>query len=111
MPSTDEREYRITEGATFADNKSERAETKVPAGDSGGISGATSMPESISDSETYPDERPGDEGTDPAGNPSSSGCSAPASGDAPTAAGIALLLTTPLGLMAFPGLRRRWPFR
>ena len=111
LPSPDELENQIKEGATSADNKSERAETKVPAGDSGGIPGATSMPESMSDSETYPDERPGDEDTDPAGKPSSSGCSAPASGDVPAGSGIVLLLTTPLGLMAFPGLRRRWPFR
>jgi hypothetical protein len=97
LPSPNELENEINEDAN------------AQAEDSGAV--ATAMPDSTPDSEAHPAGATRDEDTDSAGDANSPGCSAPASGNAPTGAGTLLLLSAPFGLMAFPRLRRRWPFR
>lgn len=97
LPSPNELENELKEEA--------EAQTEDP-----GAAG-TAMPEATTEPESHPAGTTGDEDTDSAGDANSAGCSAPASGNTPTGAGILLLLAAPFGLMAFPRLRRRWPFR
>jgi len=107
LPSPEELENQIKEEAAAANTEGTQTEDSS-SGDA--AAEATAMPESTPDSASPPAGATGDEDTDSAGDSSSAGCSAPASGDAPVGAGLLLLLGAPLGLMAFPRLRRRWPF-
>jgi len=109
LPSPDELENQIKDEAAAAGN--EATQTKDTSGDTPAAAEATAMPESTPESEAHPAGTTGDEDTDSAGDSTSSGCSAPGSANTPTGAGILLLLASPFGLMAFPRLRRRWPFR
>ena len=107
LPSPEELENQIKEQES-ADTRSEGAQPEEPAEDVDATAETPVMPESTSDSEARPT---GATDKDSAGDSSSAGCSAPASHDAPTGAGIILLLAAPFGLLAFPRLRRHWPFR
>jgi len=110
LPSPEELENQIKEETAASATQSEGTETEDTSEDVAAAE-ATAMPESTAEPEAHPAGATGDEDTDSAGDSSSAGCSAPASEDAPVGAGILLLLGAPLGLMAFPHLRRRWPFR
>ena len=110
LPSPDELENQIKDEAADAAGN-EATQTKDTSGDTPAAAEATAMPESTPESEAHPAGTTGDEDTDSAGDSTSSGCSAPGSANTPTGAGILLLLASPFGLMAFPRLRRRWPFR
>ena len=81
-------------------------------GESGAVAEATTMPEATPGADAHPAGATGDEDTDSEGGSNSPGCSVPAggSGSASTGIGMLLLLGAPLGLVAFPRLRRRWPF-
>ena len=48
--------------------------------------------------------------TDSANGPTSGGCGASSSGNTSVGAGMLLMLAAPIGLIATPHLRRRWPF-
>ncbi|MBC8279657.1 MAG: hypothetical protein H8E48_02620 [Chloroflexi bacterium] len=74
------------------------------------IAEATGVPDATPDADKDSAGAAGDGDEEPEGGSSSPGCSAPA-GNAPTGVGMLLLLSSPLGLVAFPRLRRRWPFR
>lgn len=92
-----------------SDSQTEGADSEGSTGDSGAV--GTAMPESTPESDARPAGTTGDEDTDSAGDANSPSCSAPVGGNAPTGAGILLLLAAPFGLIAFPRLRRRRPFR
>ncbi|MDA1127394.1 MAG: peptidase MA family metallohydrolase [Chloroflexi bacterium] len=70
----------------------------------------TSAPEATPDTDTPPDGATGEGEEDTDGGSTSPGCSAPASGDSPAGLGMLLVLGAPIGLVALPRLRRRWPF-
>ena len=85
------------------DELSGDTEANSPAG-----AETTAMPEATDGEDARP---AGTTGDDPEGGSTSTGCSAPAAGaGGPTGLGMLLLLGAPLGLVAFPRLRRRWPF-
>ena len=69
------------------------------------------LTESTPEADAGPAAAAGEEGQEPEGGPTSPGCSAPAAGGSSASLGMLLLLGAPLGLVAFPRLRRRWPFR
>ena len=105
LPSPDELEAQILAEASAGEGEAEdSSEDPSPALE------ATEIPEATVESEGDPAGTTGDEDTDSTGDSRSTGCSAPASRDAPAGAGILLILGAPLGLIAFPRLRRRWPF-
>jgi hypothetical protein len=106
LPSPNELANQLTEDAAA---QTEGSEFEGSTGDTGAV--ATAMPESTPETDAHPAGATGYEDTDSAGDANSPGCSAPASGNTPTGAGMLLLLAAPFGLMAFPRLRRRWPFR
>ena len=70
------------------------------------------MPEATPGADAQPAGATGDDDPDSEGGSNSPGCSVPAggTGNAPIGVGMLLLLSAPLGLVAFPRLRRRWPF-
>ncbi len=71
---------------------------------------ATGIPEATPDGETDPAGAAGDGNEEPDGDSSSPGCRAP-SRDGPAGVGMLLLLSSPLGLVVLPRLRRRSPLR
>ncbi len=107
LPSPEELENQIKEESAAANTEGQQTEDSS-SGDA--PAEATAIPEFTPDPETHPAGATGDEDTDSTGDSSSAGCIAPASGDAPVGGGLLLVLGAPLGLMAFPRLRRRWPF-
>ena len=110
LPSPGELANQLEEKTETADP--EIAQPEDTEGDTGAAAEATTMPESTPEADARPAGATGDEGEEPEGGSSSPGCSAPAggSGNASTGMGMLLLLGAPLGLVAFPRLRRRWPF-
>ena len=82
------------------------------AEDSAGDAEPTGVPESTPEAEADPAEATGEGDQESQGDASSSGCNAPAGGSANASIGLGmlLLLGAPLGLVALPRLRRRWPF-
>ena len=99
LPSPEELESELNEAAEDPEadvSPAEGSELEETSGDTEGDSPAaaeaTEIPEATE------------------GGSNSPGCGAPASGSGgPTGVGILLLLGAPLGLVAFPRLRRRWP--
>ena len=110
LPSPGELANQLDEKTETADP--EIAQPEDTEGDTGTAAEATTMPESTPEADARPAGATGDEGEEPEGGSSSPGCSAPAggSGNASTGVGLLLLLGAPLGLVAFPRLRRPWPF-
>ncbi|MCH8801605.1 MAG: hypothetical protein IH963_11930 [Chloroflexi bacterium] len=113
LPSPAELESDVDEAASAtAPAEGTEAGESQPE-DAGAAAEATSMPESTPGGDAQPAGATGDDGQKPEGGPNSPGCNVPAGGpgDVPTGAGMLLLLSAPLGLVALPRLRRRWPFR
>ena len=114
LPSPEQLESELNETAETPDP--ELAQSDDSAGDSEGESGAaaetTTMPDATPGADARPAGATGDEDPDSEGGSNSPGCSVPAggSGSASTGVGMLLLLGAPLGLVALPRLRRRWPF-
>ncbi|MCI0903547.1 MAG: hypothetical protein J4N75_08625, partial [Chloroflexi bacterium] len=115
LPSPEELESQLDETTESPDSESSGAEES--SGDTEGATGAadeaTSMPGPTPGAEGQPAGAEGDDGQESEGGLNSPGCSAPASGSGNVSIGLGmlLLLSTPLGLVALPRLRRRWPFR
>ena len=114
LPSPEDLESQLNEQADGSDSsEGEGSQSEDSEGDAGPTVEPTSIPESTPDAETLPAEATGEGDEEPEGESSSPGCSAPAGGDSaniPTGVGMLLLLGAPLGLVALPRLRRRWPF-
>ena len=120
LPSPDELESELNEGAESPESNSPSADSSE-AGDSqtedssgeAAAAAESEIPESTSGADAQPAGATGDDGQELEGVSRSPGCSAPAarSGNVPTGVGMLLLLGAPLGLVALPHLRRRWPFR
>ncbi|RUA21736.1 MAG: hypothetical protein DSY79_04695 [Chloroflexi bacterium] len=118
LPSPEELASELNEAAEAPESDASPAEgseieepTEDTEGDTPAAAEATEMPEATDGEDALPAGTTGDDGEDPDGGSSSPGCSAPASGSGgPTGVGMLLLLGAPLGLMAFPRLRHRWPF-
>ncbi len=108
LPSPERLESELNEAAETP----ELTQPEDSPGGSDAAAEATSMPDATPDAEAHPAGATGDEDPDPEGGSNSPGCSVPAggSGNVPTGVGMLLLLGAPLGLVAFPRLRRRWPF-
>ena len=102
LPSPDDLESQLNEPAEGSEGDAEP--TSEPAVE------PTNIPESTPDAEAPPAEATGEGDKDSEGGASSSGCNAPASAGSPAGLGMLLLLGAPLGLVALPRLRRRWPF-
>ena len=115
LPSPEELESQLDETAESPDSESSGAEESSgdTEGDAGAANEATSMPGPTPGAEGQPAGAEGDDGQESEGGLNSPGCSAPASGSGNLSIGLGmlLLLSTPLGLVALPRLRRRWPFR
>ena len=115
LPSPEELASKLEEAAETPESDaspSEGSEVDEPSGDtetnSPAAAEATAMPEATDGEDSRP---AGTTGDDPEGGSTSTGCSAPAAGaGGPVGVGMLLLLGAPLGLVAFPRLRRRWPF-
>ena len=99
------------------DQIKEQAEGSSEGGDSEGDAELavepTTIPEPTVDAAANPAGATGDDEEESEGSPTSPGCSAPAAGgsaNVSTGVGMLLLLGALLGLVAWPRLRRRWPF-
>ncbi|MBC8281688.1 MAG: hypothetical protein H8E48_12955 [Chloroflexi bacterium] len=105
LPSPDELSNQLGESPTGDSSETGGDATPEDA------AGAASMPEVTPEALENPAGAVGDGNEEPEGDSNSPGCSTPASGNAPAGVGMLLLLSSPLGLVALPRLRRRWPFR
>ena len=114
LPSPEQLESELNETTETPDAELAGSEdsTGGSEGNSGAGAEATSMPEATPGADAGPAGATGDEDTDSEGGSNSPGCSVPAGGPGgvPTGVGMLLLLGAPLGLVALPRLRRRWPF-
>ena len=118
LPSPEELASELEKAAETPESdasSTEGSEVEEPSGDTEGDSPAaaeaTAIPEATSGEDAHPAGTTGDDAEDPEGGSTSPGCSAPAGGSGgSTGVGMLLLLGAPLGLVAFPRLRRRWPF-
>jgi len=114
LPSPEQLQSELGETSETPDP--ELAGSEDSTGDSEGDSDAaaetTTLPDATPGSDVGPAGANGDEEPDSEGGSNSPGCSIPAggSGSASTGLGMLLLLGAPLGLVALPRLRRRWPF-
>ena len=117
LPSPDELESQIKEQAENAQAEgSEGEDSRESSGESSGESPepaneAATLSESTPDSDAQPAGATGDEDQESGGVSTSPGCNVPAAGGSTAGLGMLLLLGAPLGLVALPRLRRRWPFR
>ena len=123
LPSPEELKSQLKEQAEASQGEVAEGEGSDEQGsqregstqDSAPAIGAGSTPESTPDADAHPAGATGEEGQESGGaspSPSTSpGCNVPAAGGSPAGLGMLLLLGAPLGLMALPRLRRRWPFR
>lgn len=101
LPSREDLESQLNEPSEGSEGDAE------PAVD------PTSLPELTPDAEADPAGATGEGGQESEGGSTSPGCNAPPAGgsaNASTGVGMLLLLGAPLGLVALPRLRRRWPF-
>ncbi len=89
-----------------------KASTSDSEGESAAVAKGTTMHEATPSADAHPTGATGDDDPDSESGSNSPGCSVPAggSGDVPTGLGMLLILGAPLGLVALPRLRRRWPF-
>ena len=115
LPSPDELASQLKEQDESSEgevSEGEVSEGEDSEGDAGPAVDPASMPESTPDAEANPPGATGEGDQDSQGGSTSPGCNAPAGGSAnvSTGVGMLLLLGAPLGLMALPRLRRRWPF-
>lgn len=113
LPSPEELASQIREAAEGSDSEdpeAEGTEAEGDEGDSGRAEEPTTLPEVTPEVEDDAEGSASEEDPDAEGDSSSPGCSAPASGNASTGLGMLLLLGAPMGLIALPRLRRRWPF-
>ncbi len=115
LPSPDELESQLKEqeeSSQAEGSEGEDSQDEDSKGDAGPAAEPTSIPEPTPDAEADPAGATGEDGQDSEGSSISPGCNAPAGGSAgvPTGLGMLLLLGVPLGLVALPRLRRRWPF-
>ena len=114
LPSPEQLESELNEAAETSDPELAQPEdsTGDSEGDAGAAAKATAMPEVTPGEDALPAGATGDEDPDSEGGSNSPGCGVPAggSGSASTGVGMLLLLGAPLGLVALPRLRRRWPF-
>ncbi len=110
LPSPDELETQL--GDTSESTAIEDASPE-DSGDAPDSFAGTSLPESTPEAEDQVTGDAGDGDEEPEDGSNSPGCSVAASGSGgdPTGIGMLLLLGSPLGLVALPRLRRRWPFR
>ena len=120
LPSPEELESRLNEQAQGSQEEDSQEDGAQEEGSDGeGSEGdpvpamePTTIPESTPAAEALPAESTGEGDQEPEGGSTSPGCNAPAGGSAnvPTGVGMLLLLGAPMGLVALPRLRRRWPF-
>jgi len=118
LPSPEDLESQLSEQA-------EDSQAEDSKGDAGGDAGGdaegdteptvepTSIPEPTPDTEPLPAGATGEGDEESKGGSASPGCNAPTAGgsaNVPIGVGMLLLLGAPLGLVALPRLRRRWPF-
>ena len=110
LPSPDELETQLGDASesTASEDPSPEGLGDAPDSDAG-----TSSPGSTPEAEDQVTGVAGGGDEEPEGDSNSPGCSVAASGSggAPIGIGMLLLLGSPLGLVALPRLRRRWPFR
>ena len=106
LPSPEELESQLNGQAEESDGDTggEAEDDGVPTEE------PTTIPEPTPENEDVPAGSTGEGDEDSKGDSSSPGCSAPAAHGSPAGLGMLLLLGAPLGLIALPRLRRRWPF-
>ncbi len=108
LPSPEDLESQLNEQAEGSQDEESKGDA---GGDAEPAVEPTNIPESTPDTETIRAETTGEGDEESKGGSTSPGCNAPASGgSANVGVGMLLLLGAPLGLMALPRLRRRWPF-
>ena len=107
LPSPEDLESQLNEREEGSEGEGSEGDAE---GDAEQTVEQTNIPEPTPDTEAAPAGTTGDGGQDSAGGSTSTGCNAPAAGGSPTGVGMLLLLGAPLGLVALPRLRRRWPF-
>ena len=114
LPSPEQLESELNQSEE--DPIPEAADPEESTGDSAGESSpvavGTAMPEPTPGADGHPARATENDNPDSNSDSNSPGCNVPASGSAnlPTGLGLLLLLGSPLGLVALPRLRRRWPF-